>query len=479
MERIAIGELNEKDNSRKVLIKGWIDTVREHGKLIFLDIRDMSGTLQSVISAKEKPTVFEVAKKLTKESIVEVEGNISLRPKGTINEKISTGKIEIQIDRIEILNLSPPLPFELNKNDVGEEIRLKYRYLDLRRSEMHKNLFARSKVFKVIREYLDSLGFHEFETPMLVKYTPGGARNFLVPSRLAAGKFWALPESPQLFKQLLMVAGMEKYYQIARCLRDEDLRADRQPEFTQLDIEMSFINQDNIIEIIEGILKKIWKEVLNVEIKTPFQRMTYEEAMKKYNSDKPDLRKNKNDPKEFAFLWVVDFPLFQYDKETKKYAANHHPFTSPNMDDWKKKPETARSVAYDIVLNGVEIGGGSIRIHNHEIQQKVFEILNISKEDQEKKFKFLLEALRFAPPHGGIALGIDRLMQIILNTSSIREVIAFPKNSDGREVMLDAPSDVTDQQLKDLYVKINITEKSKESKETNKKSAKKEKISEK
>ena len=276
-----------------------------------------------------------------------------------------------------------------------------------------------------------------------------------------------------------MVAGMEKYYQIARCLRDEDLRADRQPEFTQLDIEMSFINQDNIIEIIEGILKKIWKEVLNVEIKTPFQRMTYEEAMKKYNSDKPDLRKNKNDPKEFAFLWVVDFPLFQYDKETKKYAANHHPFTSPNMDDWKKKPETARSVAYDIVLNGVEIGGGSIRIHNHEIQQKVFEILNISKEDQEKKFKFLLEALRFAPPHGGIALGIDRLMQIILNTSSIREVIAFPKNSDGREVMLDAPSDVTDQQLKDLYVKINITEKSKESKETNKKSAKKEKISEK
>ncbi len=469
MERSVIGSLNEKDKDKKVLIKGWVDTIREHGKLIFLDIRDVTGTLQSVISAKEKPVVFEVAKKLTKESVIEIEGSVGLRPKGTVNEKIPTGKIELQIDKIGILNLSPPLPFELDKSDVGEEVRLKYRYLDLRRQKMKDNLFARAKMFKVMREYLDSLGFHEFETPMLVKYTPGGARNFLVPSRMEAGKFWALPESPQLFKQLLMVAGMEKYYQIARCLRDEDLRKDRQPEFTQLDVEMSFINQEDIIKVMEGLIKKVWKEVLNVEIKTPFARMTYEEAMKKHNSDKPDMRKDKNNPNEFAFLWVVDFPLFQYDKEAKKYVANHHPFTSPNMEDWKKKPETARSVAYDLVLNGVEIGGGSIRIHDSAVQQKVFEILQISKEEQDKKFKFLLDALRFAPPHGGIALGIDRLMQLMLNLESIREAIPFPKNSDGREAMLDAPSEITAQQMKELHIKVDAPEKKEEKKAKKKK----------
>ena len=449
--------------------KNYKCTSGQYPKLIFLDIRDMNGVLQTVVSMKEKPAVFKIAKELTKESSVEIEGLVGLRPKGTINDKISTGKIELQIEKIEVYNLCPALPFELDKSDVGEDVRLKYRYLDLRRAEMQKNLFTRARVFNVIRNYLDSIGFHEFETPMLVKYTPGGARNFLVPSRIAAGKFWALPESPQLFKQLLMVAGMERYYQIARCMRDEDLRADRQPEFTQLDVEMSFISQDDIIQTIEGLFKKIWKEILGVEIKTPFARMTYEEAMKKYKSDKPDLRKDKNNPNEFAFLWVVDFPLFQYDKESKKYVANHHPFTSPNMEDWNKKPESARSVAYDLVLNGVEIGGGSIRIHNHEMQQKVFDILKISKEEQEKKFKFLLDALRFAPPHGGIAIGLDRLMQLMLNMQSIREVIAFPKNSDGKDVMLDAPSDVSEQQLKELHVNVEMPKKSEKPKTKGKK----------
>src|SRR3989344_4068129 len=471
----ACGEVSEKEVGQTITLCGWVDTLRVSGKITFLLLRDRTGIIQIFL---DKTLTEKYQHELKKESVVLVEGLVNKRPDNQVKQDMKTGAVEIAGKRIGILNKAEPLPLDFNI-ESSEETRLKFRYLDLRRSEVRDKLIMRHKMMKVIHAYMDAHEFIELETPILAKSTPEGARDYLVPSRTDKGKFFALPQSPQLFKQLFMIAGMEKYYQIARCLRDEDLRADRQPEFTQLDIEMSFINQDNIIEIIEGILKKIWKEVLNVEIKTPFQRMTYEEAMKKYNSDKPDLRKNKNDPKEFAFLWVVDFPLFQYDKETKKYAANHHPFTSPNMDDWKKKPETARSVAYDIVLNGVEIGGGSIRIHNHEIQQKVFEILNISKEDQEKKFKFLLEALRFAPPHGGIALGIDRLMQIILNTSSIREVIAFPKNSDGREVMLDAPSDVTDQQLKDLYVKINITEKSKESKETNKKSAKKEKISEK
>jgi len=476
MERSEIGKLNEKEKGKKVLIQGWVDTIREHGKLIFFDIRDISGILQTIISAKEKPAVFEVAKKLTKESCIAIEGTIELRPKGTINENIPTGKIELQIDKIEIINLCPQLPFELDKSDVGEDVRLKYRFLDLRRKEMQKNLIIRAKVIKLIREYMDSKGFNEFETPMLVKFTPGGARNFLVPSRIGAGKFWALPESPQLFKQLLMVAGMEKYYQIAKCLRDEDARADRQPEFTQLDVEMSFPTQEMIVELIEGVLKKIWKEVLSVDIKIPFPKMTYEEAMKKYNSDKPDLRKDKKNPKEFAFLWVVEFPLFQYDQEQKKYVASHHPFTAPNMEDWKKKPETARSIAYDIVLNGVELGGGSIRIHDQEVQQKVFDILKISKEEQERKFRFLLDALKYgAPSHGGIALGLDRLMQIILNTPSIREVIAFPKNTEGKDMMLDAPSEVTEQQIKDLHIKVEMPEKKEEKagKKAEKKEAKK------
>jgi len=469
MERNMIGSLNEKDAGKSVRIMGWADTIREHGKVIFFDVRDVSGIVQTVIFGKHKD--MGLAKKISKESAVEIIGKVNLRPKGSENKDLPTGKIEIQIEALKVLNSCPPLPFELDSKELGEEVRLKYRFLDLRRKEMQNNILMRSKTIKVIREYMGSLGFNEFETPLLVKYTPGGARNFLVPSRIEAGKVWALPESPQLFKQLLMVAGFEKYFQIARCLRDEDLRKDRQPEFTQLDIEMSFIEQEDVVKLIEGLLKKLWKEVLGVEVKTPFPRMTYEEAMKKYGNDRPDIRKDKNNPKEYAFLWVVDFPLFQYSAEEKKYVAQHHPFTMPNMGDFKKNPEKARSHAYDIVLNGVEIGGGSIRIHDSEIQQKVFEILKISKEDQEKKFKFLLDALKFgAPPHGGIAIGIDRLMQLMLNTDSIRDVIAFPKNSDGKEVMLGAPSEISDLQLKDLHIKVDLPKK-----ESSKEAAKKKK----
>src|SRR3989344_2902808 len=458
LKRTHINELTEKDKDKTVNIQGWIDTIRAHGKMVFFDIRDVTGILQTVVFAKSKD--FEKAKSLLKESCVEIIGKVGLRPKGTENDKLPTGKIEVAIDELHVLNECPPIPFELDSKELNEEIRLKYRFLDLRRTEMKDNLLTRAKTIRVIRDYMHSNGFNEFETPMLCKYTPGGARNFLVPSRIEAGKFWALPESPQLFKQLLMVAGFEKYFQIARCLRDEDARKDRQPEFTQLDVEMSFVSQEDILQLMEGLIKRVWKEVLNVEAHTPFPRITYQEAMKKHNSDKPDMRKDKNNPKEFAFLWVVDFPLFQYDKEAKKHVANHHPFTSPNMEDFKKNPEKARSIAYDLVLNGVEVGGGSIRIHDSEVQQKVFEILQINKEEQERKFKFLLDALKFgAPPHGGIALGLDRMLQLMLNTTSIREVIAFPKNSDGREVMLNAPSDVTDQQLKDLHVKIAWPEK--------------------
>ncbi|MEK6935894.1 MAG: aspartate--tRNA ligase [Nanoarchaeota archaeon] len=455
-----IAELNEHLVGHKVTLCGWIDVAREHGKVIFIDLRDKSGKVQCVIIQKNKD--FETVKRLSKESCIKIQGIVNLRPKGSENIELATGKVEVFIDGVEIFNACPDLPYQINEEGINEDVRLKYRFLDLRSSKMQGHLIARAKLFKAVRSYLDSKEFNEIETPMLVKYTPGGARNYLVPSRFEAGKFWALPESPQLFKQLLMVAGMEKYYQIAKCLRDEDLRKDRQPEFTQIDMEMSFLTQEDILELTEGLLKKIWKEVLNVDISTPFPRMTYKEAMKKYNSDKPDIRKNKNNPKEFAFLWVVDFPLFQ--KAEGKYVANHHPFTSPNMEDFKKDPYTAKSWAYDIVLNGVEIGGGSLRIHNQEVQQKVFEILDVKKEEQEKRFKFLLDALKYgAPPHGGIALGVDRLMQLLLNTESIREVIAFPKNSDGKDVMLQAPCEVSEQQLKDLHIKV-IKEKPKEGK---------------
>jgi aspartyl-tRNA synthetase len=458
MERLQIEHLAKKVGE-KVEIKGWIDTIREHGKITFLEVRDISGTVQTIVTAKDSEN-FEIAKSLTKESCVKIAGQVNARPKGTENKDSPAGNVEIKIEDLEILNKCPVLPFDLENQDTNEDIRLKYRYLDLRRPIMQKNLILRSKIIRIIRETLYEEGFNEFETPILAKSTPEGARDYIVPSRTQPGKFFALPQSPQLFKQLLMVAGFERYFQIARCMRDEDLRSDRQPEFTQLDIEMSFITQEDIINLTENLLKKIWKEILDIDIKIPFKRLTYEESMKKYNIDRPDLRKNKDDPKEFAFCWVVEFPAFEHSKEENKTVAIHHPFTHPEMKSFKKDPLTAKSIAYDIVLNGTEIGGGSIRIHDEKIQSEVFEVLGISKKEQKEKFGFLLDALKFgAPPHGGIAWGLDRLIQIITGAESIREVIAFPKNKEAKDLMLDAPSTLSDKQLKDVHIKLDVPKK--------------------
>lgn len=461
MARTHIGMLDEKNKDKRVKIKGWVDTIREHGKLIFLDIRDVSGIVQTVISAKENPSVFDIAKKLTREACVEIEGKVGLRPKGTANENISTGKVEIGIEKLVLLNACPPLPFEFDNKEIGEEVRLKYRYLDLRRKEMQKNLVLRGKIMKVIRDFFYSKDFTEFETPLLAKSTPEGARDYVVPSRVHPGKFYALPQSPQLFKQLLMVAGMEKYFQIARCLRDEDLRADRQPEFTQLDVEMSFVEQEDIFAIVEELMKYLFKEILNVNLKTPFRRIGYDEAMKKYKSDKPDLRKETNE--KYAFAWIVDFPLFEWNEEEKKYVAAHHPFCMPNdLKLFEKDPSKVKGKTYDLVLNGVELLSGSIRVHNPEIQMKIFEVLKIGKKEAEEKFGFLLNALSYgAPPHGGFAVGLDRFIQIIIGADSIREVIAFPKNSDARDVMLDAPSPLGEKQLKEAHIKLDLMKKKK------------------
>ncbi len=445
-----IGELNEKLAGKTVRLAGWVDTVREHGKVVFIDLRDRYGKIQTVITAKHSD--FEEAKKLSRESCVLVEGVVNKRPNGTENKELSTGGFELKIEKLEILNSCPRLPYELDDKEVSEEVRLKYRFLDLRSERMQKNLILRSDALKAVRDFFYNEGFVEIETPIMAKSTPEGARDYVVPSRNFPGKFYALPQSPQLFKQLSQMAGFDRYIQMARCFRDEDLRSDRQPEFTQIDVEMSFIESEDIMKINEEMLKYVFKKVLNKDIKTPFKRIKYDEAMKKYGNDRPDLRKETGE--ELAFCWVTDFPLFEYDAGEKRYKSMHHPFTMPEMKSFNKDPGKAKSLAYDCVLNGVEIGGGSIRIHNPEIQQKVFDALKISKKEAQEKFGFLLDALKFGScPHGGIAFGFDRMIQIMAGEESIREVIAFPKNKEARDVMLDAPSEVSDKQLKEIHIK--------------------------
>jgi aspartyl-tRNA synthetase len=380
-----------------------------------------------------------------------------MRPKGTINEKLSTGEIEILVKELEILNPSLNPPFEIEEEtEITEETRLKYRYLDLRRKKAFANLVLRSDLYKIIRAFLGSRDFIECETPILTKSTPEGARDYLVPSRVNPGQFFALPQSPQLFKQLLMVAGIEKYYQIAKCFRDEDLRADRQPEFTQLDIEMSFISEEDIFSLTEGLMQLILKEIKGVDIKTPFPRISYKEAMEKYKSDKPDLRPETKEG--FAFCWVVDFPLFKYNDEEKRWESEHHPFTSPaesDLENLEADPGKVKSRSYDLVLNGMELGSGSIRIHNGLLQQRIFDMLGIKSEEANKRFGFLLEAFRYgAPPHGGVAFGLDRLLAILSGEESIRETIAFPKNSAAYCPLTGAPSDVEDKQLNELGITI-------------------------
>lgn len=576
------GELMEKDIGREVELCGWVDTVRDHGGLLFIDLRDRYGKTQLVASGAG----WVVGHSFKPEDCVHVKGKVQRRPRGTENPNLLTGQIEVAIKfPLPDFTTCEPLPFEVVKSrETNEDLRLKYRFLDLRNPAVQKNLFARHKAYQAIRRALDERHFIEVETPILTKSTPEGARDYLVPSRLNQGEFYALPQSPQLFKQLLMVSGFDRYFQIAKCFRDEDLRADRQPEFTQLDMEMSFITEEDVFTVVEKVLEAIFKEVLNQDLKTPFRRLSYQEAINQYGTDKPDLRfdlavqclneiaadsefkvfkdvvsktdgavvgicvpqggsasrkdidtltdfvknegalglayfkvvngaldspiskfftpnvqgrfiqkfaaadgdlilliadelkkaikiagalrlyaakrENLVDGKRFDFNWVTDFPLFQWNEEEKHWESEHHPFTSPNMEDWVKYKKTGelgkiRSSAYDLVLNGSEIGSGSIRIHRRSVQQEVFEAIGLGKEEIERRFGFLLRAFEFgAPPHGGIALGVDRLLTILLGLDSIREVIAFPKNQKAVCPMTEAPSPVAAKQLKELGIKI-------------------------
>jgi len=572
MKTIENASLNLLNIGQKLTLLGWVAKKRNLGGMLFIDLRDRSGIIQLVI--KPNANFYKLASSLKNESVIEVTGELFERENKNTN--LPTGDIELIVQELKVLSEAQDVPFEVTEDKKAlEDTRLKYRYLDLRRSELINNLSVRHQVTMITRNYLNKLGFLEIETPMLTKSTPEGARDYLVPARLNKGKFFALPQSPQIFKQLLMVAGLEKYFQIVKCFRDEDLRADRQPEFTQIDLEMSFINEEDIMKIIEDYLQLLFKEILSINIPFPIERMTYQEAMDNYGSDKPDLRFNLklNDIKnifkselpilnqpvinaivvndsdnfytrkkqdeltsfskkynlnnlifikyqdvltgsivkhlsseeqinlinalslrandliiiatgeynvvkqslgairlqiakdlnlfkqgDYKILWVTDFPMFEYNQDEKRYVAIHHPFTAPkieNIQDLLINPDKCLSRAYDLVINGSEVGGGSIRIHDSKLQQKVFTALNISKDEADNKFGFLTEALKYgAPPHGGIALGLDRLVMILTNTENVRDVIAFPKTSNATCLLSDAPNIVDPKQLTDLGIKI-------------------------
>jgi aspartyl-tRNA synthetase len=578
------GQVNERLAGQEVSVAGWVHRRRDHGGVIFVDLRDREGLLQ-VVFDPDAPAVFAEAERLRNEFVIQVRGLVRPRPSGTANANLASGQVEVLARELELLNRSDPLPFQLDE-DVNEELRLKYRYLDLRREVMTQRLRLRHAVTRAMRAFLDEHGFVDLETPMLTKATPEGARDYLVPSRTHPGKFFALPQSPQIFKQLLMMSGFDRYYQIVRCFRDEDLRADRQPEFTQLDLETSFLGQDEIMALMEGLIVHLFKAVLGVEVAQPLPRLTYAEAMRRYGSDKPDLRNplelvdvadlvKASEFKVFAgpaadpqgrvaalrvphggklsrkeiddytgyvsrygakglaylkvndagkgrdglqspilkflsdaavagilqrtaaqtgdliffgadsaqvvndslgalrlkagqdlglvaagwrLLWVVDFPMFEWDADEKRWMAMHHPFTSPRDPEparLKANPGGAVARAYDMVLNGTELGGGSVRIHRQEMQSTVFELLGISAEDARSKFGFLLDALKFGcPPHGGIAFGLDRLVMLMAGADSIREVIAFPKTQTAADPLTEAPTEVSEQQLRELHIRI-------------------------
>lgn len=585
------GALTKAKVDQHVVLQGWVHRRRDHGGLIFIDLRDREGIVQVVFNPQQSQEIHDRAHSLRSEYVLEVSGKVLPRPSGTENRELSTGEIEVHATNLTILNPSLTPPFSVDdEGEPSESLRLKYRYLDLRRRTVQQNFVLRHNLSRAVRRFLDQHGFLEIETPFLTKSTPEGARDFLVPSRLNAGAFYALPQSPQLFKQILMVSGFDRYYQIVRCFRDEDLRADRQPEFTQIDIEMSFIDREDILSLMEEMLREILLEAKGIRVESPFPRLTYQEAMDRYGVDKPDLRfglelkdlsdiaaraefkvfreavekkgrvrainakglatlsrkeleelteeatgrgakglawmkvtpegmeapitkffkpemlkeiaermegapgdlllfiadkekvvyevlghlrlviasrLNLIDPKALKPLWVTDFPLLEYDETEKRYVAMHHPFTSPMDEDiplLTSDPTRARAKAYDIVLNGTEIGGGSIRIHRSDVQSKLFELLGIKKEEAESKFGFLLEALQYgAPPHGGIAFGFDRMTAILAGADSIRDVIAFPKTQKGICLMTNAPSDVDPKQLKELHIKkqdgsLNVSE---------------------
>ncbi|MCG5185584.1 aspartate--tRNA ligase [Staphylococcus aureus] len=569
---------------QEITLKGWVNNRRDLGGLIFVDLRDREGIVQVVFNPAFSEEALKIAETVRSEYVVEVQGTVTKRDPETVNPKIKTGQVEVQVTNIKVINKSETPPFSINEENVNvdENIRLKYRYLDLRRQELAQTFKMRHQITRSIRQYLDDEGFFDIETPVLTKSTPEGARDYLVPSRVHDGEFYALPQSPQLFKQLLMISGFDKYYQIVKCFRDEDLRADRQPEFTQVDIEMSFVDQEDVMQMGEEMLKKVVKEVKGVEINGAFPRMTYKEAMRRYGSDKPDTRfemelidvsqlgrdmdfkvfkdtvendgeikaivakgaaeqytrKDMDALTEFVniygakglawvkvvedgltgpigrffeaenvetlltltgaeagdlvmfvadkpnvvaqslgalrvklakelglidetklnFLWVTDWPLLEYDEDAKRYVAAHHPFTSPKEADIAKlgtAPEEAEANAYDIVLNGYELGGGSIRIHDGELQEKMFEVLGFTKEQAQEQFGFLLDAFKYgAPPHGGIALGLDRLVMLLTNRTNLRDTIAFPKTASATCLLTNAPGEVSDKQLEELSLRI-------------------------
>ncbi|NLI68865.1 MAG: aspartate--tRNA ligase [Bacilli bacterium] len=583
-KRIGAGTLTKEHVGKEVVLKGWVHRRRDLGELIFIDLRDQSGIVQLVFNPDYSREALEIADKLRSEFVIEVHGKVIERDPETVNPNLKTGDIEVTVSEVNILNRSKPIPFLIHEaEDVSEDLRLKYRYLDLRREDMQNTFKKRHQITQSVRNFLNEQNFLELETPILTKSTPEGARDYLVPSRIHEGEFYALPQSPQLFKQLLMMSGFEKYYQIARCFRDEDLRADRQPEFTQIDIEMAFPTREDIMELTENMLKRVMKEVLDVEIETPFPRMTYHEAMERYGTDKPDTRFGMEliditdivkdcdfkvfsgpansggkvalinvegnadkftrndidgeltnfakgygakglawikvtdgkltgpiakffteeetkalmeranatdgdlllfgadkaevvhqvlgalrlkiakqleliDETKFNFLWIIDWPLVEYDEDEKRYVALHHPFTSPVPEDIEKlttDPLSVRANAYDVVLNGYELGGGSIRIHDYEVQKKMFEVLGFTEEEAHEQFGFLIEALQYgAPPHGGIALGLDRIVMLLTGKENIRDVILFPKTQTATDLLMQAPSRVSEKQLDELSIKI-------------------------
>ncbi|NNE45547.1 MAG: aspartate--tRNA ligase [Rhodothermales bacterium] len=592
------GEVRPDQIGERVVLKGWVDTRRDLGGLIFIDLRDRYGLTQIVMSPQDDPEALEVANGLRSEYVVSVAGTVAPRSDETINKKLPTGEVEVRVDEIVLLSKTDPLPFPVSAHEekrqlAGEDLRLRYRYLDLRRPELQRNLLLRHQVYQITRRYFDEQQFLEVETPVLMKSTPEGARDYLVPSRLHPAKFYALPQSPQTYKQILMVAGLDRYFQIVKCFRDEDLRADRQPEFTQIDVEMTFATEDQIYALIEGLMASIWKSVFDLDLPTPFPRISYAEALSRFGSDKPDTRfglelcdvgdafrgsgfrvfdnviesggkivaivvpgegdrgrgamdrldkdvvrkrigagglvyfklpsdgsetyssvkaevlKTENveaavqaagaaagdlvlvlageAPKVYEqmgalrlhmadelglitrddlgpwnFLWVTEFPLVEWSAEAGRHVAMHHPFTSPHPDDFDtmlESPGSTRARAYDLVLNGSEIGGGSIRIHQREVQHKMFRLLGIDEEEAEQRFGFLLDAFRFgAPPHGGIAMGFDRIIMLLAGAPSLRDVIAFPKTQRAQELMVDSPDLVDDRQLEDLHIRTVVPE---------------------
>ncbi len=580
----SCGELRSKDVGKEVTLMGWVQRRRDHGGVIFIDLRDREGLTQVVLNPEYDKNVHELGENIRNEYVIAVTGKVENRPEGTVNEGLPTGEVEVYVSNLKILNNAETPPFVIEDySNANEDIRLKYRYLDLRRPVLQRNIMLRHSLIKVIREFLYEKGFLDIETPFLTKSTPEGARDYLVPSRVNPGRFYALPQSPQMFKQLLMVSGFDKYFQIVKCFRDEDLRADRQPEFTQLDMEMSFIDRADLMKLIEELFVKIFKEIMDVELKKPFEIMSYDEAMEKYGHDAPDTRfglhlKTINDlvkdcdfkvfadsvksggvvkainakgatdfsrkdiddltnysvslgakglayikvnddglqspivkflgdnlaneivkemdgkpgdiiffgagstdivnlymskvrlklgkmlglidKNKYKFVWVTDFPLLEWDEEEKRYAAVHHPFTAPVDEDleyFNTDPGKIRAKAYDLVLNGSEIGGGSIRIHRSDIQEKMFDALGMTEEERKRKFGFFIDALKYGtPPHGGIAFGVDRIATILTGSESIRDVIAFPKTQRATCMMSDAPSIVDDKQLKELHIKLDI-----------------------